>query len=129
MRKIKFRFWNKVTKSLHYPDGWDEIASRMRLVEMIPMQFTGLKDKNGKEIFEGDVLKWKDYGRRSYRIYLIIWSEENATFDLDTIKDSSRNSVPDDRIYRTDTEAEIIGNIYENPELLNECVEDSGGEE
>lgn len=54
MKEIKFRAWNRATKTMHYPD-WEELAVRAGLAEMKLMQYTGLKDKNGVKIFEGDI--------------------------------------------------------------------------
>lgn len=70
-----------------------------------PMQFTGLKDKNGKEIYEGDLLKRPGF----LSIFEVKWQEESAAF--------LRQSM--NWIYQSiDSGLEIIGNIHENPELL-----------
>ena len=74
------------------------------------MQSTGLTDKNGKEIFEGDILKVNDW------LEVVSFSEEKAMFV------SKEIGFPETSLYdlfNTDIfEVEIIGNIYENPELL-----------
>lgn len=55
-REIKFRAWNNVTKTMHFPD-WEELAIRAGLAEMILIQYTGLKDKNGDiDIYECDII-------------------------------------------------------------------------
>lgn len=67
------------------------------------MQYTGLKDKNGKEIYEGDILCWPKYeGKKLQTRWDVSWSNEYGGW----VNWHPRN------------EAEIIGNIYENPELL-----------
>lgn len=73
------------------------------------MQSTGLKDKNGKEIFEGDILGTKDgllNGVIEYRSDLGMWTNSLIRY----------NNF--ERLCNVATSREIIGNIYENPELL-----------
>ena len=78
-------------------------------------QYTGLKDKNGKEIYEGDVLKWKYVNDNGYRrresgaIFSVFYNEGTAeykTSDGDSLYTCLNDSI------------EVIGNIYENPELI-----------
>jgi len=76
------------------------------------MQYTGLKDKNGVEIYEGDVF-WSDYADAYYQV---IFSTEYLGFFCET---ENENVFYDDRIIPLyDQLIEIIGNIHENPELL-----------
>ena len=85
-------------------------------------QFTGLTDKNGKNVFEGDILK-DEYGR----IILVIWREKFAKFAFKLIKSTGENWTKNfsyaDMWSWFDLEnnlPEVIGNIYDNPELLEE---------
>ena len=68
------------------------------------MQFTGLLDKNGKEIYEGDILKWND------EVSQVMWRLYDSMFEIEKIFNGFSERVTSDY--------EIIGNIYENPELL-----------
>lgn len=77
--------------------------------EVILMQSTGLKDKNGKEIFEGDILGTKDgllNGVVEYRSNLGMWTNSLISY----------NNF--ERLCNVAGNREILGNIYENPELL-----------
>lgn len=126
MRKIRFRVWNKRQSkmigpfNLHelrtsgHPDSEEDIILQdyNSPYEDFPiMEFTGLEDKNGKEIYEGDILKcWCDannkyffYEVRDTGWYYLQWG-------MVEIGGGQRSLTVGDR--------EVIGNIYENPELL-----------
>jgi uncharacterized phage protein (TIGR01671 family) len=82
------------------------------------MQFTGLKDVRGKEIYEGDFLKLTGDFKRLGTVE-VVWSQKYATFAMYT---NGRGELPNDLLIFDDTDGqymkrEIVGNIYEN-ELL-----------
>lgn len=78
---------------------------------VIIRQYTGLKDRNGKEIYEGDVVEWD-----SFR-FEIVWDQEMAQLKHKRIDPNGH----DDYFELGNNEAqEVIGNIHENPELLEQ---------
>ena len=81
-------------------------------------QFTGLKDKNGKEIFEGDVLKFKftDCEKDKENFIIVECIFQDGRFLMDEIEKKDLACY----YYFEDELVEVIGNIYENPELLEE---------
>lgn len=78
------------------------------------MQSTGLVDENGKEIFEGDVLKTYDG-----ELAKVVWNKELACWEAEFLGEIvDLSEVADVKSNRSD--CEIVGNIYEKPELLEE---------
>jgi hypothetical protein len=122
MRDLRFRVWDKKEKkmSLYRSDlifHWyrGKMLDRRTLDEkedIIIMQYTGLKDKNGKKIFEGDVIKSK--GRKGGSLEAVVkWQDEEAGYFPFCIDWDYGNQSYNDCF----DIPEIIGNIYENPEL------------
>ncbi len=75
-------------------------------------QYTGIDDKNGKKIFEDDILKFGKY------LYVVEWEDGSlCAFQKNYLKDGISESYKPVRVLADDG-AEVIGNIYENPELL-----------
>lgn len=119
MRDIKFRAWNKLTEQMVTDeavfidtDGSIEVGGYSTIDEeggsIVVMQYTGLTDRNNVEVFEGDVMQHKREVERNGKKHTLIktweikWLEHIAGFDI------GGSAV-----------GEVIGNIYENPELLS----------
>ena len=129
MREIKFRAWNKYKNEMNrrvavsgknviaiWADDYGQICSRFiddqndARYDYIAMQYTGLKDKNGVEAYH------KDIGIDKFNKKVIIeWNENHLCYGLLTIDDI----VKDEWNFCLKDLVEIIGNIYENKELLN----------
>lgn len=120
-RSLKFRAWSN--EHNRYCDfvtldeqgrwvGWTKTSGVfLTTLDIIVEQYTGLKDKNGKEIYEGDIVRWvDDYDENAYinfdeGCFWVNWPINSERINGDMVDD-----------------LEVIGNIHENPELL-------GGEE
>jgi uncharacterized phage protein (TIGR01671 family) len=119
MREIKFRAWEKNLKeiisinSINFEHKMVNMDSAWRFFNEIElMQFTGLKDKNGKEIYEGDVIQFKDSICDGYRNYPVT-RKNKVTFGNGMYWGGFEAPL-----YRVCDKSVVIGNIYENPELL-----------
>lgn len=88
--------------------------------EIVLMQSTGLKDKNGKEIFEGDVLEIEDEGEVLGNAKLT-WDNEQAVFMIEAV--SVDDIAPFHEILSDESYSyRVVGNVYENPELLEDLT-------
>lgn len=118
MRSIKFRIRNKNNGQWWYFDLWDEDMGKINqdnLDKTTIGQFTGLLDKQGKEIYEGDILQINAESNIQLKNHnytaIIKWEECNSRF----VADDNGGSWHCSRWYKD----EVIGNIYENSDLLN----------
>jgi uncharacterized phage protein (TIGR01671 family) len=129
MREIKFRAWDKIEERLWYTGfsisctggiargnaiSVDDINDRLEV-----MEFTGLKDKNGKEIYEGDIVN--AIAEEEFSDHTTIGdiiSNENYDFGEWQVRQNKQYSHGLGLSWGAWESIEVIGNIYENPELL-----------
>lgn len=134
-REIKFRFWDE--ENNRFWNGGDEGESigeecfqtyfenhclvggmgeqvdvgfgecDLRVRELPKSQYTGLKDKNGLDIFESDIVRWYGVAKRTYIREIVF---EKGTFHFGNIRDGMCDYM----------DFEVIGNIYQNSHLLTE---------
>ena len=123
-REIKFRAWDLDLKQMIYFDISDTIA----LARLKIMQYIGLKDKNDKEIYEGDIVVqncylWFDDGKPNYRgtVEMIYQQWQVVAHCVNPnkqgISDGMNESI-NPIGWEEKSDWEVIGNIFENPELL-----------
>ena len=127
MREIKFRAWHPEEKKMWLDvgtDGYGGVILDTENMGLKPlkgestlMQYTGLKDKNGKEIYEGDVISGI-YNRIPQNWAVEDLSPYGLTFTRLTRKPLPASYFLEDMRHRD--QWEVIGNIHENPELLEE---------
>lgn len=133
-REIKFRVWDILERIFLHKKGINTIAfntdglffpygtgkSNLEWTDrFIIQQYTGLKDKNGQEIYEGDILE--RIGNGSFCKIVIYWDEQNCRFISRNVSNLHGEGFPisNNSINISDwTYWVVCGNIYENPELL-----------
>lgn len=86
-------------------------------------QYTGLTDRNGRKIFEGDIIKYVDKYGQEVLSYIVEWSKDSCMFFLKCIGFDDRFDSNFDVFYGEPEPFEIIGNIHDNPELVRKDEE------
>jgi uncharacterized phage protein (TIGR01671 family) len=129
MREIKFRVWDKTSKryapiscvfgflTTIHPDSKDTTCLIKSNSEYNIEQFTGLQDKNGKEIYEGDILELEGFK------FIVIWDDKESRFAPAEVDNLGQYTIGSDYFGWPETgfiqsRIEIIGNINENKELI-----------
>jgi uncharacterized phage protein (TIGR01671 family) len=129
-RPLKFRAWNTQSKTVYSAEeltkgriilaidgngmGYMANGKFLRISRLIPLQYTGLNDANGREIYEGDILVLSYAVSHPYPARFFVKYDEGS-YSL-YLKDGE---MPFDSLY-TSAKMVVVGNIYENPELLEE---------
>lgn len=125
MREIKFRAFEEHSQRMFYnvqsgiymdPDEFESFNDILGLARYKVMQFTGLKDKNGDEIYEGDFIKIISSYYRQEIIATVRYENSLASFVFETGEDQGYS-----RIDASFKDIKVVGNIYEDPDLLEEA--------
>jgi len=114
MREIKFRVWDGINY-MSNPFTLNDLQSKTLqfTTDCVVMQFTGLTDKNGKEVYEGDIIQWPHLKGHDIPV-IVYFNDSEFVFVGKPINPQSETES------WLDNKCEVIGNIYENPELLNQ---------
>ena len=123
---LKFKAWDKDKKVMRIIDeidfnsGYILISTGYKSFDEVKLlQYTGLKDKNNTEIYDGDIAEFKyPHDKRFKEIGIITHSAEKACFVIKMIRDT----VQEFELYRgvANSYLKVIGNKFDNPELLEE---------
>lgn len=127
MREIKFRAWVGREKMEYLPELQEdgvEFAKQYKKLDQerggaFLMQFTGLFDKKGKEIYEGDVFEFpekNEFGSMTKIKLAVMWCDHEGNWALSRTPEDPEN--PHYIMSGQVRKREVIGNIYENPELI-----------
>lgn len=137
-REIKFRAWDQLSKCFIYPNSPSRQHHFISLSgsfinfqngsggnEYVLQQFTGLLDKNGKEIYEGDICNIRRYEHldktKTWIKGEVLWGCEHGWVFRSYYNDNKNGDFYGTRFVEANG-IEIIGNIFENPELLNNAT-------
>jgi len=130
-RKIKFRVWDSDQQIMDYPEdtpkyvltGLGELRRYNDIVDnkhYIIQQLTGMVDRNGKKIYEGDIVEYiegVELGDKSKYVCVVKYDEEIMCFGYAKNPNGDCLNYPWEGIVSAPT---VIGNVFENEELLNE---------
>lgn len=127
-RDIEFRAYNKVLREI-FPNVQNHIGNDVwafgRMIndgDFVLMQYTGLRDKNGTKVFEGDLLKFK--ADTTIYVYQVVYENGGFYCYHTAMKDGFGKPIKWGGIWRfaeLEFEFKVIGNIYEKPEFIEGC--------
>ena len=122
--RFKFRFWFKDTQEMIYSEKFNDVQTLGQWLfgdrkDVVKMQCTGLKDKNGKLIYEDDIVKIEYFDFEiKHRIGIVEWEDDGFCITYHNPKDTKVSGCSLVDIVNGD-EQEVIGNIYQDSHLLD----------
>lgn len=119
-KKFRDEFLVKSNGNLFVETGFSNEVMYQAKDSYTIQQFTGLSDKNGREIYEGDIIQEKEnnFEESPAVLYVVRYDESRALFYFDLVSDKRLGF---NGCHYEEYKSEVIGNIFENPELLNKA--------
>jgi uncharacterized phage protein (TIGR01671 family) len=119
-REIKFKFWNHIVGRMSACYTLPELhKEKVNFTNLIPLQYTGLKDKNSKEIYEGDILSYDYADNKEFKDWMKLPFVE-VGYERDYVI-CGKDIDPKRKCYLHGFRfqfTEVLGNVFEHPELL-----------
>lgn len=133
MREFKFRIWDMDREAMlgsqhvifydgDFYENYRDLEDGIPIENIAVMQSAGLKDKNGVQIFEGDIVSMVVFEDNAEYLGDVVF--ENGCFCLNISLDGTEYKITALEWKETETIITVIGNIYENPDLLEESKKD-----
>lgn len=126
-KTLKFKAWDKTDKKIEDVFMIDfqfeeaELRYTTRPFEdIVLLEYTGILDKNGKEIYENDLIK----SNKSGKIYKVVWNVSSLAFEIHNIKNQHESMLFINCLFNS---YKVIGNVFENYEVIGNVFESGFG--